>query len=176
MNKDNPQKTIKEIHLGDNTVRASAWILLIIFTLGALNFLIKKQIDFFYISLLIGVSLFIILILFPDKPPKKVSIDEDLGLITIHNYYPAKNKFIKISELSKIDWEINWHSYPAIIYIVFYDVHGAEIYSFSGYAAGNKKTKIKSIDNLSSKHEELINIVQQSIQEKRSGITQNQKG
>ena len=90
MNKENPKKTIKEIHLGDNTVRASAWILLIIFTLGALNFLSKKQINFFYISISIGVSLFTILILFPDKPPKKVSINEDLELITIHNYYPMK--------------------------------------------------------------------------------------
>ena len=173
MNKENPKKTIKEIHLGDNTVRASAWILLIIFTLGALNFLSKKQINFFYISISIGVSLFTILILFPDKPPKKVSINEDLELITIHNYYPMKNKFINMRELSKIDWEINWHSYPAIIYIVFYDIHGTEIYSFPGYAAGNKKTKIKSIENLSSKHEELINIIQQSIQEKKNGTTKN---
>lgn len=167
MEQINSNESVKEIRLGDNTVRPSAWILLAMFTFGAFKFLGKNQTHFFYISLSIGVLLFAILILFPEKPPKKVSIDKTKGLIEIHNYYPAKNKFIYIKDLSKVDWEINWHSHPAIIYIVFYNKQGEEIYSFPGYAAGNKKTKIKSRDNLSSKHEEVIDSIQHAIKESK---------
>lgn len=158
-------KDIKEIHLGDNTIRPSAWILLGIFGFGAINFLLKKNTTFFYISLLIGIALFAMLMLFPDKPPRKVSIDPSSKLITIHNYCPKKNILLKIDELSKIDWEINWHAYPAIVYITFYNRQGEDVYSFPGYVANHKRTAEKSIDNLSSKHEDLINFIANCIQE-----------